>query len=174
MQTHSLDQGNRVPIGFVYHFELEKDGVVIDEWEMHNIVPLAGLNYMGQAMFGDIAPITTFYLGLFENNYLPAPEATAADLPSVIGEFTGYSEATRPIWQRVHTNGVHTNEANRAAFTVTTAKRLYGGFLVSSSAKAGATGTLLSVTRFDSPKDVEPDMVLRVRGSLSLIPTNIA
>ena len=128
---------------------------------------------MAAALFGDIAPIGSFYVGLFENNYLPVAGALSSDLPATIGEFTGYSEGTRPVWSRVNTNGLITNVANRAAFTVTTAKRLYGGFLVSASDKAGVTGLLLSVARFDTPRDVEVGMVLRVRAELNLIPTNI-
>ncbi|MCP1616949.1 hypothetical protein FBY21_1548 [Pseudomonas sp. SLBN-26] len=162
-----------VTFGFVYHFELMEEGRLVSEWYEHNLVPLAGLNYMAQAMFGDTSPIGTFYVGLFENNYLPASGALASDLPGVIGEFVGYSEAVRPLWNRVNTNGLITNAASRAVFTSNQNKRLYGGFLVSSSEKGGNTGMLLSVARFNSPKDVEAGQVLRVRAELSLIPTNV-
>lgn len=165
---------NTAQPGMDYFFELEKDGIIIDSWEIHNLVPTVGLNYMSNAMFGDITPIGTWYLGLFANNYVPNSGATAADLPSVIGEFVGYSEAARPIWNRVNTNGTQSNQANRAAFTVTASARLYGGFLVSDSIKGAGNGTLLSVARFSTPKDIEPEMVLRVRGDLSLIPTSTA
>lgn len=173
MQSPNLEKAEGVPLQFVYEFELERDGVIVDSWEQVNIVPLAGVNYMAAALFGDVAPIGTFYVGLFENNYLPVPAALSSDLPATIGEFTGYSEGTRPIWNRVNTNGLITNIASRAAFTVTASKRLYGGFLVSSSEKAGVSGLLLSVARFDTPRDVEAGMVLRVRAELNLIPTNI-
>lgn len=174
MQSQLQSLGEKFPLGFKYHIDVELDGVVVDSWPIVNLVPTAAINHMAAALFGDVAPIGTFYVGLFENNYLPVAGALSSDLPSTIGEFVGYSEAARPIWARVNTDGLITNVASRAAFTVTTAKRLYGGFLCSSSEKGGGSGLLLSVARFDSPKDVEPGMVLRVRAELSLVPTNIA
>lgn len=170
MQARNSDA---VRFGFVFHFELLEEGRLVSEWYEHNLVPLAGLNYMAQAMFGDTSPIGTFYVGLFENNYLPVASALASDLPSSIGEFVGYSETARPLWSRVNTNGLISNAANRALFTSTQNKRIYGGFLVSSAEKGGNTGMLLSVARFSSPKDVEAGQVLRVRAELSLIPTNV-
>lgn len=177
---HSDQFENKAPIGFTYHFEMVRGadefgegGEVVDQWSMHNLVPLLGLNYMANAMFGDTSPIGTFYVGLFSNNYIPSSGASAAAIPTTIGEFVGYSEAARPIWSRINTDGMMTNEASRAAFTCTAAARLYGGFLVSSSVKGGGDGLLLSVARFPSPRDVEAAMVLRVRAELSLIPTNV-
>lgn len=174
MQSQLRSLGEKMPVGFDYWMDVYVDGVVVDSWPYTNLVPKAGIDYMAGALFGDVAPIGTFYLGLYENNYLPVAGALASDLPSTIGEFVGYSEAARPIWSRVTANGLITNAASRAAFTVTSAKRLHGGFLCSVSEKGGGGGLLLSVARFDSPKDVEPGMVLRVRGELSLVPTNIA
>lgn len=162
-------------VGVQYHYELvDRHGEVIDNWEDHNLVPLVGLNQITNAAFGDISPIGTFYLGLFSNNYLPVVGATAADLPAVIGEFVGYSQATRPIWSRVSSDGVQSNAAARAEFTVNANARLYGGFLVSDSVKGAGNGILLSVARFSSPRDVEAGMTLRVRADFSLIPTNVA
>ena len=178
MRAHLLT--NQMPVGVLYHYELVvgadetgNGGTVIDRWSDHNLVPLVGVNYLANAMFGDIAPIGTWYLGLFLNNYVPSAGATAADLPSVIGEFVGYSETTRPTWARVNTNGLWSNSASRAAFTCTQSARLYGGFLVSAATKGSGDGTLLSVARFSSPKDVEVGMTLRVQGDLSLIPTAV-
>lgn len=166
-------KANAIPVGFDYYFELEKDGVVIDSWVEHNLVPLPAINYMSSAIFGDVSPIGTFYIGLFQNNYIPNSGASSADIPGTIVEFVGYSEATRPLWARVNTDGVMTNAAARAAFTVTANARLYGGFLISNSTKAGSTGLMMSVARFTSPRDVEAGMTLRVRSELSLIPTAV-
>lgn len=165
---------SKTPVAFVYEFELEKDGVIVDRWFEKNLIPQDGLDQLSLAIFGDTTPIGTWYVGLFENNYLPAPGADAADLPGVIGEFVGYSEATRPLWQRIYDGaGTHTNEANRAAFTITQDRRLYGGFLVSASNKGGNTGLLLSVARFTTPRDVQAGMTFRVRATLSLVPTTL-
>ena len=165
---------SQLPLGFVYHFELlSPDGDLIDSWTQRNLVPTEGLDYASAAMFGDVAPIGTWYVGLFSNNYVPVAGTKASDIPTSVQEFTGYSEAARPVWQRVTSAGVSTNNANRAAFTLTAPARLYGGFLVSTSTKGGGTGTLLSIARFDSPHDVQAGATLRVRAELSLIPTNV-
>lgn len=163
----------QIPVGFTYTFELLKDDVVIDEWEVKNVVPLQGINYIASAVFGDVAPIGSFYISAFTNNYLPTLSSVAADFPSDMGEFTGYSEPTRPVWARANADGVISNETSRAVMTVTASARLYGGVLLSVAAKGSASGTLLSVARFPSPRDVEAGMVLRVRADISFIPTSV-
>lgn len=165
---------SKTPIAFEYEFELLQDGQVVDHWVETNLIPQDGLDQLAMAMFGDTAPISAFYVGLFENNYLPAAGVKAQDLPGVVGEFVGYSEATRPLWNRIYDGaGAHTNEASRAAFTITQDRRVYGGFLVSASDKGGNTGLLLSVARFTSPRDLQAGMTFRVRASLSLVPTTL-
>lgn len=171
MEVNASREG--VEFGLTYHFELERDGVVVDAWDEHNLVPTVGLNHIADAMFGDAAPIGTFYVGLFEGNYVPTEATVASEITGAMGEFTAYSESSRPIWNRVNANGVISNVASRAVFTATQNKRIYGGFLVSVSDKGTNTGLLLSVARFQSPKDIEAGMVLRVRGELSLVPVNL-
>lgn len=163
----------RNPIGFEYEFEFERPGGAIEVCSMCNLVPQPAINHMAGALFGDVAAIGTFYVGLFAANYLPSPGAVAGDIPGVIGEFTGYSEATRPIWTRVNTDGLITNSSSRAAFTLTQNTRLYGGFLCSIATKGSGDGLLLSIARFPTPRDVEAGTTIRVRGELSLIPTNV-
>lgn len=177
---HSDQFENKQPVGFVYHYDLVTGadefglgGMIVDQWDVRNLVPLAGINYMADVMFGDTTPIGTMYVGLFSNNYIPSAGALASDLPSTIGEFVGYSETTRPVWSRINTNGSISNEVTRAAFTCNASARLYGGFICSSNTKGGGGGLLLSVARFPSPRDVEAGMVLRVRAELALIATNV-
>ncbi|MCZ4321460.1 hypothetical protein [Pseudomonas anguilliseptica] len=164
----------RNPIGFEYEFEFERPSGEIEVCSMCNLVPLPAINHMAASLFGDVAAIGTFHVGIFSANYLPSIGAVAADIPGVIGEFTGYSEATRPVWTRVNSDGLITNGASRAAFTVTQNVRLYGGFLCSASTKGSGDGLLLSIARFPTPRDVEAGTTIRVRGELSLIPTNVA
>lgn len=160
---------------FKYDFELLRDGEIIDAWTDFNLVPDLGVDYLAQAMFGDTTPIGTFYVGLFQNNYLPTSGDTSAILPGAIGEFVGYSGATRPMWNRVYDSaGTISNTASRATFAVTADQRLYGGFLISTSDKGGSTGLLLSIARFSSPRDVYAGATLQVTAGLTLIPTNVA
>lgn len=157
-------------LGFTYDFELlDSAGQVIDTLTAVNLVPLDGVNHMASALFGDVAPIGNFYLGVFTGNYLPSMASKAADIPTAMAEFVGYSEATRPLWQRVNNDGVISNVGARGAFTLTQNATLLGAFLVSNSTKGGGTGLLLSVARFATPRPVEAGMVIRLAGELSLI-----
>lgn len=161
---------------YIHHFELlNPDGSVARRWEVPNLIPQVGVDYVAQALFGDTSPIGTFYMGLFAGNYTPTPATTAADLPSNAQEFTQYSETSRPLWSRVYDGvGAISNVANRAEFTCTQATRLYGGFLCSSSVKGSNTGLLLSIARFDTPADVVVGQVLRAWSTLNLIPAEVA
>lgn len=162
----------RKKLGVDYCFELlDASGNLIDKWPVQNLVPLPGVNHLAATMFGDAAAIGTFHVGLFSGNYLPSMASAAADIPTSMGEFVGYSEATRPVWQRLNTDGIISNAHARAAFTLTSNVTLYGGFLVSNNAKGAGTGLLLSVARFPTPRPVEAGMVIRVAGELSLIST---
>jgi hypothetical protein len=161
-------------LAYIYEFELLKGDRVVDRWVERNLIPSTGVNYLAQAMFGDTSPIGTYYIGLFQNNYVPVNGATSADIPGTIQEFTGYSQATRPLWSRVYDGaGAWDNVAARAEFSVTADQRIYGGFLVSSSAKNSSTGLLLSVARFASPKDITAGLTLRVRAGITLVPTTL-
>ena len=159
-------------LGFTYDFELlDSVGKVIDTLTAKNLVPLNGVNHMAGALFGDVAPIGNFYLGVFTGNYLPTMDSKATDIPTAMAEFVGYSEPTRPLWQRINSDGIISNAAARGAFTLTENATLLGAFLVSSSAKGGGSGLLLSVARFPTPRPVEAGMVIRLAGELSLIST---
>lgn len=160
---------------FVYDFELvNPDGSIAEAWTDVNLIPQVGVSHIAGAMFGDSAPIGTFYLGLFANNYVPGSGTTSADLPSNAGEFTAYEQVNRPLWNRVF-DGVGSigNDANRAEFTCTAAATIYGGFLVSVPNKGAATGLLLSIARFDTPRPVVSGQTLRARATLNLIPTEV-
>jgi hypothetical protein len=160
---------------YLYEFDLlNPDGSLADQWEQKNIIPQNGVTYFAQAMFGDTTPIGTFYFGMFQNNFVPDSNTVAADLPTVAGEFLGYNEATRPLWNRVFDGvGAISNSAARAELTCNVDQRVYGGFLVSNSAKGSNTGTLISIARFQTPRDVVAGQVIRARLTLNLIPAEV-
>lgn len=159
----------------IYDFELlDANGEPLDRWQQPNLMPQVSIDYVAAAIFGDQAPIGTFYLGLYQGDYTPNNGTTSADLPTNAQECVDYSEATRPLWSRTY-DGVGTigNLSSRGVFTMTQNRRLYGGFVVSSSAKGGNTGLLLSMTRFSSPKDVVAGQILRVGATLTLVATEV-
>lgn len=156
--------------GFRYDIEIiAPDGEVIT-FSDHNLIPQAGIDFIANLLRAQTSPIAPFYVGIFEGNYVPTSATVAADLPAI--ECTAYSEAVRPTWASAY-DGVSliSNEASKATFTMSAAKRLYGAFLVSSSVKAGNSGTLLSIARFSSPKDVDVGTSFGVTAGLTLIPT---
>lgn len=136
-----------------------------------NLLPTAAINFLAQAPFGGASPINTFYLGLFDNNYVPAPEVVSSDLPLVVGEFQGYQEAQRPEWVRSYGGNTHENFASPGVFTVTatTPRTIYGGFLCSSAAKGGNSGLLLSIARYENPRPVSAGDRLEYRAALAFV-----
>ena len=159
--------------GFEYTFRTKTpSGIVVAERKIHNLIPQVGLTFLQRSPFGDASPITTFYMGLFSNNYLPTSATTATDIPTTAGEFVGYSGSTRPLWDKTY-NGTDTydNEADPAQFVFTESKLIYGAFLVSVSTKSANSGTLLSMARFEEALDVASGLTLEVSAGLVYLPT---
>ncbi len=142
-----------------YDFQLIRNGEVIDQWEMDNLVVDQGLNYALNSGFGQTSGLTNWYIGLFEGNYTPTAGVDASTIATLSTECTAYTSGTRPAWTLpgATTNKQLTNGASRASFTFTSTKTLYGAFLVSSNVKSGTAGTLFSGARFSTAKSVDQD-----------------
>lgn len=138
------------------------------------MTPQPSIDFVAGLIRGTVAPNATWYVGLFENNYVPDSTSKAADIPATIVECTAYSEATRPVWNVAY-DGVTNldNLASKAQFTFTSAKRVYGAFVASTSAKGSGSGLILYIARFASPKDVSAGEVFNVAAVFPLIPTSL-
>lgn len=134
---------------------VDRDGNILQEGIDHNLNPQVGVDYVAGLFMGTQTVVSPWYVGVYEGNYTPSKAAQASDLPGTIIECTAYSQTSRPVWDKTY-DGVSliTSINSRAAFTFTSAKRLYGGFIISESAKGGNTGVLLSIARFATPYDV--------------------
>ncbi|MDY0190703.1 MAG: hypothetical protein RBR22_08220 [Desulfuromonas sp.] len=161
--------------GFQWHAEvINPDGSVADREIVFNLIPAEGLDHLIRSPFGDVSPISTFYLGLYRGNYIPAPSTTSADIPNGMIEFVDYSEVARPEWKRALAGtGTMDNLSNKAEFNVTQDRTIYGAFLVSSATKAGNAGLLLSCVRFATPKQVTAGQTVKLSGGLTYTSTNI-
>lgn len=163
-------------LGFKYELFIynKATGKLVDYDVQYNRIPQAGIDYLIQAPFGDVAPISNWYCGMFRNNFLPVASTTSADIPSAMGEFVDYSEATRPLWVREY-NGLGTmdNAGTRAVFTPTADRLLYGAFIASNPTKGGSTGLLLSVVRFSTAKQVYRGEEAKLVCGITYIPTNV-
>lgn len=155
MQQNELDAG-KINVKGKYTGQIVRNGVVIDEFEVDNLVVDEGLNAMLNTTFNGGTQITTWYLGVFEGNYTPVSTVTAATIASAATESTAYASATRPEYvEATATAKVTTNSANRASFVFNASKTIYGAFLVSTSTKSGTSGVLFSAARFATAKSVE-------------------
>lgn len=157
--------------GFVWNLQIKDEhGRVIEEEESHNLIPNDGLDFLIGAPFGLSVPISDFYLGLFRGDYTPTHNTKATDIPSNLVEMVDYSESTRPVWTGVKgSNAAIDNLDSKAEFTITQDRTIYGAFLVSSEAKSGGGGLLLSCVRFSSPKQITAGQTVKLAGGLAYI-----
>ena len=138
-----------------YHVEHRRNGICIHRQPVENLVVNEGLDYLlGSGMAG-VTQISAWYLGIFETNYTPADDDTAANIAGRCTESTAYDEGARPLFDYAAVDTqVLTNAATRAVFTCNATKTMYGLFLVSLATKQGTTGTLVSVAKFVTARPV--------------------
>lgn len=160
--------------GFTYTIDLVKDGKVIETSVEHNLIPQQGVDHISSLIRGAGAtPISSWYIGLFEGNYIPDSSVTAADLQTTVGESQAYDETDRLAWVNAYDGTALISNASAVAeFTMSSTKTIYGAFIVSNATKGGTSGLLLSIARFSTAKQVEDGTILRVTAGLSLTPTN--
>jgi len=169
-----MEQQTKFNLGFEYTVEQIRDGEVIASETVHNLMPTEGSSYFLSAALLGAAQTSTWYVGLFENDYTPVATDTQALFvgSAYARETTAYSETVRPQWQNDPiNNGVLVNVTNKAVFTFNATKTIYGAFLTSTSTKGGTTGVLLSASRFFSPKPVVNTDILRVTAGIAVINT---
>lgn len=138
----------------------------------HNLLTTEGRNHAVDVILGHTAATATWYCALFEGNVSPAAGWTAGNFDSNATEFTDYDEATRVAFDEgAAASGSADNASNRAVFTIAsgvTNKSLYGGALLSASAKEATTGVLLAASSFSSVRIVNATDELLVKYTLSL------
>ncbi len=134
-----------------------------------NIIVKEGLNYFLDVALHGASQLTTWYIALFSGNVTPVNTWTAANFTSLSTEFTNYTESARQEW--VETGSASetiSNLAAKAAFTMNTGGgSIYGGALISASAKSATTGSLAAAARFASVRTLSVTDVLNVGYSLS-------
>ena len=163
------DQPINANAGVNYTIEVIRGGAVVDSETIHNIMPEEGRNHAVSVIAKGATQVPTWYIGLFEGNYVPVDSDKASTFPTSATECTAYLPATRVAFVGgAVAAGVTDNTASRAELTATAAKTIYGAFMVSAQAKGAITGVLLSAARFTAPKVLQIDDVMRVTASLSL------
>lgn len=141
---------------------------VIDRERIHNLMPTEGLSHMLSTEFAGGSQVSTWYIGLFEGNYTPIAADTMAAFPAAATECTAYDETVRQTYAEAVSGASVTNSANKAEFTMSSTKTIYGAFISSSSVKGGTTGVLASAAKFSAAKPVDDGDLLRITASISL------
>ena len=151
------------------HWEWEhyRKGKLIDKWDENNVCTDEGLNALLNVMFHAATQITTWYVALFETDTTPDGDTTYAT--PVFTESTAYDEATRPEYNEAAASSkVMTNSANKAVFTMSATKDIYGAALVgggtgaSTKGNTDGGGTLYCASKVSASKSVVDDDVLNV------------
>jgi len=160
--------------GFVYTVETvnKRTGEVVEVSEETNLMPVQGINHMLDVTLISATQITDWYLALYENDYTPSSADVASTFPTLAGEATAYSSATRlELALASASAGVSSNAANRSEFEFTETKTIQGGFIISTPTKGSTAGVLLSAVKFSSPRVVDDEFILRVTAGLRIVST---
>jgi hypothetical protein len=161
---------NETVAGFTYLVEVvDAHGNVTDSETIHNLMPVEGLDHVLNVILKAGAPVTQWFIGVFDNLYTPTPNDTMALFPAQAGENVAYASATRPQFvPGAVAAGAVDNSAAKAEFAFSATKTIIGGFISSSSAKGSTSGTLLSAVRFGSAKAVDASSTLRITAGFTM------
>ena len=150
---------------FEYEFKHhDKDGKLMWEMKIHNIVMNQGLQNLIDTCLLGVAAETDFFFEVASGSSTFA----AADVPASHSGWTenvDYDEAVRQTWTGVRTGQNVTNSASPAVITVTTGSTFGGGALVSSSIKSNNAAGVM----FSGVNATEGDQVLGAGGTLSMV-----
>lgn len=158
--------------GFVYHCEiLDRHGKVVDRFKEHNIIPIQGMNRIASLLLGGGAtPTASWYLGLLNTGFTVNEDSTLQGATAY--ENTTYTTTgnARLDWDYVYDNEYSiTNVVSRAEFDFVNAATIYGAFLTDLATRSTyATGCLLSVANFSSPRSIDAGGTLRVTAGITL------
>jgi hypothetical protein len=140
-----------------YIGQIIRKGIIIDEFDVENLVVNQGLNYLLGSSLAGGSQITAWYIGLFSGNYTVLATDTAASIATNSTEVSGYTAGARQVWtpNSSSPSGESTsNSSAQASFTFNASATVFGGFLVSSATISGTSGTLFSGAQFGASKAV--------------------
>lgn len=137
-----------------------------------NIVVNEGLNHILDVTFSNGSQESSWYVGIYKNNYTPL----AGDTASVFAGAgkgneitTEVDETTRQAYTEPGPSGqAITNVASPATFTANQAVTAYGAFLISNNTMGGLTGVLAAASLFSAQRDLVNTDVLNVTYELQI------
>ena len=138
----------RIKAGFKWTFAQYEGDALVSQREVFNMIPEEGINYLIGAGLKGAAQRHPWFCGVFEGDYTPDEDTSAATIVAAATECLAYAGATRPqIAFGDVANGTVDNAAARVEMVFNADKTIYGGFISSSPVKGGNTGILISATR---------------------------
>lgn len=157
----------KLKAGGVFHFDVIRDGKIVDSFEEHNIVVDTGLNYILDAALSNGSQLTTFYVSLFKNNRSVQSTDTMSNFASLAGEIstpTDVDETIRETWTEAGVSAKSiTNTATPAEYNFASDTDVWGAFLVAGSNVIGGTsGTLIAGAKFNAIRSMLAGDVLTV------------
>ena len=147
------------------------------EWNVtKNLIVTEGLIHILNVALGSTAKPAGYYLALFSASATPTADWTAASFSATASEIVsmteGYTAATRPQWKpsNATTTAAIDNMAQVASVTIATASTLtvQGAAMLTSSAKGGTTGALISATKYPSARVFQNGDIFEIGYRLSL------
>ena len=159
-------------VGFVYTIErLGPDGKFLPSQVVHNIMPTVELNYILAAAFTGGSQYSTWYLGLYGNNYQPIATDTMITFMAACGEIKSYTGTARQsITFPAVANATLTTLASPNIFEFATGTTVRGAFISSSPTWDGTTGVFCSGVLFPSPEIINSNGgALRVPVGFTLV-----
>jgi len=140
------------------------------EYNRPNLMTDAGINYLLDVMFHGTSNVSKWYIALVESNTSPAANMTYAT--PTYTECTAYTGGTRPEFNEAEASSKSiTNAANKAAYTMSGDKTLYGAALVGGGTGEGSAeipgntadeaGILMCYSKFSTSKPVESGDVFK-------------
>ncbi|MDO5691117.1 MAG: hypothetical protein Q4G70_01375 [Pseudomonadota bacterium] len=115
------------------------------------------------------AQITSWHVMLFEGDYTPQDDDTAANIVGRSTELTAYTATARPgLVVAAAAGGATNNSASIAQFELTADKTVHGFAVISSAGKATGSGVLLALQRLDTPRAYSSGDTVTVPVTLSL------
>ena len=169
---NNVKERDGVKLGGIFNVECYRKGKLIWSEKVHNLVTDEGLNALLDIMFHADTQITTWYCLLVESDTSPAAGMTYAT--PTFTESTAYDEATRPEYEEAAASGKSmTNSANKATFTISATKTMYGAAIVgggtdpNTKGDSAGGGTLYCYAQFSSSRSVIDDDVINLTYTLT-------
>ena len=156
--------GSKVYVGGVFEHWVNDDMSTLQA--DGNIVVDQGLNHILDSTLSGAAQLSSWYIGIYKNNYTVLSTDSASNIASAASEVvatTDVAETVREIWTDAGASGkAITNSASPASYTANASISVYGAFLISNNTIGGATGTLMAGAKFTAVRNLAATDVLNV------------